>query len=496
MIYRLLSLGEGVGGRGLIFIAMEKILALNDVSLKMGGRSILKNIHLIIHAGEHWAIVGESGSGKSMLADALQGKVFFHGNISLKEGTRLSVIPQFQQLKNLSNTTDFYYQQRYNSYDSANTVTVKEWLGEETFGQNHPGHEYIQLLGLVPLADEPLIQLSNGEQKRLQLARTLMEQPDILVLDQPYIGLDVDARNLLNEILNHLTSRGITLVLLSSGTALPAFIDHVALLENGELTISKDVNYATTQYHDSNSNLEESLGKAVTPFQRKIEEAHFEWLVRMKNVNLEYEGHAILRNVNWQVRKGERWRIAGKNGSGKTSLLSLLTGDNPQAYANEIFLFDRKRGSGETIWEIKSRIGFVSPELHQHFDKFQTVHDTIASGLFDTIGLFRPISSEQEESTRIWERLFGLEPYSNHVLKQLPASLQRMALIARALVKYPPVLILDEPMQGLDPHQVGRVKKLINHLCRETDITVLYVSHYTEDIPEVIDQVLEMVKPS
>ena len=476
---------------------MEEILTLIGVSVKLGGKIILNNIHLSVRRGEHWAIVGQSGSGKSILLDAIQGKIFFRGNIILKEGTQIAVMPQFQQLKNLSNTTDFYYQQRYNSYDSANTVTVKQWLGEETFEHSHPGNEYIQLLGLIELGDEPLIQLSNGEQKRLQLARTLMEGPQVLVLDQPYVGLDADARNLLNEILSQLAVRGITLVLLSSKAELPGFIDHVAILENGELTaVNKGPDYPSIHYHDSYSNAEALLEKVMPNFKVKIDETPFENLVRMKNVNLEYEGHSILRNVNWQVRKGERWRIAGKNGSGKSSLLSLLTGDNPQAYANEIYLFDRKRGSGETIWEIKSRIGFVSPELHQHFDKFQTVHDTIASGLFDTIGLFRPISSPEDETVKIWERIFNLEAYSNDVLKQLPASLQRMALIARALVKYPPVLIFDEPMQGLDPHQVEWVKKLLNFLCRETSITVLYVSHYNEDIPEAIDNVLEMIKPS
>src|SRR5688572_13384763 len=126
----------------------------------------------------------------------------------------------------------------------------------------------------------------------------------------------------------------------------------------------------------------------------------------MKKVSVQYGDKIILDEVNWKVMKGERWLLSGPNGAGKSTLLSLITADNPKAYANSIFLFGKKRGSGESIWDIKKKIGFISPELHLFFDQGTSCFDVIASGLFDTIGLFRQLSAAQQRSE---ERRVGKE---------------------------------------------------------------------------------------
>lgn len=184
--------------------------------------------------------------------------------------------------------------------------------------------------------------------------------------------------------------------------------------------------------------------------------------------------------------------VSGPNGAGKSTLLSLITADNPQAYANRIWLFGRRRGSGETIWEIKQKIGFVSPELHLYFDPGASCYEVVASGLFDTIGLFRPLAPEQEETVMLWMKLLSLQELRMRLLQQLSAGQQRMVLLARALIKNPPMLILDEPCQGLDDGQTAYFRELIAELCEAFDKTLIYVSHYRDELPHGIDKYLRL----
>jgi molybdate transport system ATP-binding protein len=214
----------------------------------------------------------------------------------------------------------------------------------------------------------------------------------------------------------------------------------------------------------------------------------------MVDTTIKYGEATILNHIHWEVRKGERWNVSGPNGAGKSTLLSLITADNPQAYANEIWLFDRRRGTGETIWDIKRKIGFVSPELHLYFDTGANCFDVIASGLFDTIGLFRPLTAQQEETTLLWMQLLSLQELRTRRLAQLSTGQQRMVLLARALIKNPPMLILDEPSQGLDEEQTAYFRSLVTALCEAFDKTLIYVSHYRQELPACIDKFLQLEK--
>lgn len=180
------------------------------------------------------------------------------------------------------------------------------------------------------------------------------------------------------------------------------------------------------------------------------------------------------------------------NGAGKSTLLSLITGDNPQAYANEIYLFDRRRGTGESIWDIKRKTGFLSPELHLYFDRSSTAYGTLASGLWDTIGLFRGLSEAQHELVLEWLDFLGFGQYRNTLLSSLPAGIQRMLLLGRAMIKTPPLLVLDEPWQGLDQEHIEGVKSLIDRYCETYRATLIFVSHYQEDLPGCINRFLRL----
>ena len=222
------------------------------------------------------------------------------------------------------------------------------------------------------------------------------------------------------------------------------------------------------------------------------DETNFDQAVKMINVNIRYGDKQVLKNINWQVNRGERWVLSGANGAGKSTLLSLINADNPQAYANEIYLFDKRRGRGESIWDIKKRIGFVSPEMHLYFESGISVFDAVASGLFDTIGLFRKLTIQQQNKVDDWLKLMQVSHLRNKLLKHLPNSQQRLILIVRALIKNPSLLIFDEPAQGLDEDQLSFFNVLIEQLCTDTSKTIIYVSHYKEEIPSCINKRIEL----
>jgi molybdate transport system ATP-binding protein len=215
-------------------------------------------------------------------------------------------------------------------------------------------------------------------------------------------------------------------------------------------------------------------------------------IIEIKNTTIQYDNKKILDNINWTVNSGEKWLIKGHNGAGKSTLLSLITGDNPQAYANNVKLFGKQRGTGESIWELKKKIGFLSPELHKYFDAALTVEDTIKSGFFDTMGVYKKLNQAQIEiANHIFEQ-FQLHPYTHQPFGTLSIGLQRWTLLARALIKNPPLLILDEPCQGLDENHIMQLLHTINYYVATYHTTLLYVTHIENEIPEHMDYLLQL----
>ena len=218
-------------------------------------------------------------------------------------------------------------------------------------------------------------------------------------------------------------------------------------------------------------------------------------LVDMRDVSVKYGDTLVLDNINWRVRQNENWAIVGPSGSGKTTLLSLIAGDNPQAYANEIYLFGKKRGSGESIWDIKEHIGMVSSEIQTLYRKEITACDVVASGIFDTIGLYRNLDSTHKEKVNKWIEFFSISHLASDIFNHLSFGERRMVLLARSMVKSPELLILDEPCQGLDQENRRLFVRLIEMIGRDTDTNLLYVTHYQDELPSCIDHVLTLKKP-
>jgi molybdate transport system ATP-binding protein len=371
------------------------------------------------------------------------------------------LVEQQHHFKNRSNLSDFYLQQRFNSSDCEDAYTVEEELAGLGLG------DWVALFELEGLLKRPLIQLSNGENKRLQIVKSLAYQPDWLILDNPYVGLDVNGREVLTKGLLSLQARGIYFILVSSPGDVPDFINQIIELPNPLQENEKPI----------------PLLRPLNPFQVAV---------KMEKVQITYGTKTILQDFTWEVKRGERWAIKGPNGAGKSTLISLITADNPQAYSQNLTLFDRKRGSGESIWDIKRMIGYVSPELHLYFKEGGSCFSVVASGLFDTQGLFKRVNEEQIAQVNHWMQVMGVAHLTERSFSQISGGEQRMVLITRALVKNPELLILDEPCQGLDGVQTDRLKTVLDYLAAQSEMTLLYVSHYDRDIPSCVNQVLEL----
>jgi molybdate transport system ATP-binding protein len=474
-------------------------IILNNITVQQHGKTVLHDISLHIKSNQHLAVTGNSGSGKTVLAKTVASHIFYKGKIEISFTGNKKLFPKVvlaenaETWKNLSNISDFYYQQRFNSCDAENAITVAQSLELVTSHLSAKEKEikisqWLAQFNLLHRANTPLIQLSNGEQKKLQLIKVLLQQPQVLILDKAFTGLDSKSRKELHNILNALAAEGTTIILITDDKELPDCITHVAELKDGKLDFfSAKEDYLFSQYLKGKETV--SLSNELP---KLLSQQAFDTIVEIKNTTVQYGNKIILENINWKIKQGEKWLVKGPNGAGKSTLLSLITADNLQAYSNEVFLFDKRRGKGESIWDVKKKIGYVSPELHKYFDTNISVYQTIASGFFDTMGLYKKLNNEQKNILTEWIDFFELARFADHALSSLSAGQQRWALLARALVKQPPLLVLDEPCQGLDDEHIHQFVSLINNICHQSNTTLIYVSHYDDDLPSCIQYKMEL----
>jgi molybdate transport system ATP-binding protein len=478
-----------------------------------------------IFPGEHWALVGPNGSGKSLLAAALAGRLrVLQGELgaseaaTLREGPGGVILVSQADHGALAARYSLFHQARWNASEADEGPSVEDLLeyrsveainpyavlpereDEAAFDSRRKG--VIELFRLTPLLKRRALQLSNGEGRKLLLARALLRAPRLLVLDDPFAGLDSSSRADLHEILEGLARGGTTLVIASARIEdMPAFVDRFLRLEDCRITGQGRAGDAAEESPPSSGDPsgDPRLGNSLEPRRGEgraspanAAQGDAPAIVELRSVTVRYGETIILDRVDFRMRKGEHWALLGANGAGKSTLLSLLLGDNPQAYANDVRLFGRRRGSGESIWDIKSRIGWVAPELLLHFPAGLRCLDVVLSGFHSSLGLFE--DSGPEDAERALEELsaLGLAAGAEEPLGALSVGNQRLVLLARALVSDPELLILDEPCQGLDAAHVRLVTEEVDRLGREGRASIIYVTHLAEQIPPCVTHVLRL----
>ena len=454
-------------------------------------------VNFVMNPGEQIALVGPNGAGKSRLVDILIGrwpllmnevKYHFPSSVSDMVCDNIKYLTFRDSYGDADGT--FYYQQRWNSQDMETTPLVRELLPEasnETLQKT-----LFDLFGLEEFLDKHIVLLSSGELRKFQLTKALISSPSVLILDNPFIGLDTPTRDLLRGLLEKMIQvmHLHVILVLSREDEIPDFITHIVPVEDlvcGE-KIEKNV-FLNNGCHFSDVVLNYSLEPSVAPMDNIRREGE---IVHLNKVSIRYGDRTILNELDWTVRKGEKWALTGENGSGKSTLLSLICADNPQSYACDISLFGRKRGTGESIWEIKKHIGYVSPEIHRAYLKNMPAIEIVASGLHDSVGLYVRPKPEQRSVCEKWMNVFGIGELKDDSFLQLSSGEQRLVLLARAFVKEPDLLILDEPLHGLDTSNRKLVKEIIDTYARKEGKTMIMVSHYPEEFPSCITHSLHL----
>lgn len=415
-----------------------------------------------------YEITGPNGSGKSYLARVLCGKVFNKNNVTRQLSLTEISYTDFTADGSVFQYSSSYYQERYQSGTKLESIKVIDFLKLQ---QADPATvDFAQIILPAKLLDREMIELSSGETRKVLIAKTLLKPAQIYILDNPFTGLDAQSTADLSNFLRHFHERsGCCLLILTikqhfaQDTAVECIHLEPFTSRSGAIPDPKKL---------------PQFDSPAAPFERVFD---------IRQGQIQAGGKELLHEVNWCILKGEKWLLQGPNGSGKTTLTSLMYADNPSAYAQDLIIFDKKRGSGESIWQIKARIGFVSPEIQNYWPQSAKVLDVVQSGLSGTQILVRPIKAAEKIHLEALLAALGLAVFAQTPLGQLSSGEKKLVMIARALALNPPVLILDEPFQGLDTERTSLVQALFKQLAG-AERTILQIAHEQSEVLECIQK--------
>ena len=510
-------------------------ISVDDITIRIGDRLLFEHTTWKMTKDQNWAIIGPTGSGKSSLVRAISGTArLAAGHITYRfdDGeTRPYIYPYEVRVLSPEDHQQFlnrhaeYHQARWQGSEGEAASTVAHLLSLESLVRRSPFEVsppavdetaylrqrafVMELFGLGKLLERKALHLSHGESRKVLLARILLQTPRLLVLDSPFTGLDQESRAFFREAVETLLRRGEPRILMISGRLddMCEAITHLMVVDRRRVAAQGPREQVASRadlqplLHDPGNDITLADDGVVRRYAAALEASPPEdakgvaagpTFVSMEDVSITYSGTGILRGINWTVKQGERWVLLGPNGAGKSTLLSLILADNPQAYANRVAVFGKPRTTGEAIWEVKQAIGWVSPELHAFYPQDVTCFDVVCSGFFNSVGLFRSCSPAQRAAAVGWLKALGIDDLSERPFKTASAGQQRLVLLARALVKNPPLLILDEPCQALDDHHRRLFVSLIDNLCRQTPLTLIYVTHDRDEIPQSVTHLLKL----
>ena len=466
----------------------------------------------MVQRGEQWVITGPNGSGKSYLAALLSGNLPLCGvQLAFGDGIEdhVSVVTFTQQQEQAATSwlqarwhgqnEDAINVRKFLSYEEVNEINPFEVRADETAERDAFAKRLRKFGGVFnvqPLWNRLLVQLSNGEMRRVLLTRALLKEPRLLILDDPFAGLDREMRIRLQDALNRLSDEGLPMLLMvRNEDEIPAcathrlFLDHVQIV--GKRKRGQRRLHSKAQIPGKNDR-RAFLGR-VDPDPRSHRVSSLNPVIELRSISVRYGRRILFDKFDWTVNAGTRWIITGPNGSGKTTLLSLISGDNPAAYANDVRVFGHARGPGESLWPIRRRIGQVSPEIQCHFDTDMFCLDAVLSGRYNNEGQkMRPTRTSREEA-REWLLKLGLAGVERIPLGALSAGRQRLVLLARAMFPKPDLLLLDEPCLNLDTDSKRLVLDVLEKLLNtHPEETVVCVTHRSDDIPRGFNRILRL----
>jgi len=335
----------------------------------------------------------------------------------------------------------------------------------------------------LDLKGRTLKSLSSGERKKALLQHLLGKQPDFLILDNLFDNLDSASREALKEVLETRSGNLLLIQFLSRSEDLLEGIKNRAFLSGSRMVGFPD-------YTPEEVKLKGERFTGALPPAPDASLSLPEVLIDFRKVDLSYGPTPILSQIEWKIEKGDFWELRGPNGSGKTSLITMIIGDNPKAYGQNLYLFGNRKGSGESVWDIKAKIGYFTPSLTDRFRGNHTAEAMLISGLLDSVGLYIAPTDQQRALAQSWLSLLGLSDRAKTQFRNLSEGHQRLLMCARAMIKHPPVLILDEPTAGLDETSAGLLISLVQKMAAESETAILFVSHRKEpglQAPKVLE---------
>jgi molybdate transport system ATP-binding protein len=473
-------------------------IKLNNVTANLGTNEresfLVSNLTWQVESAQHWVLLGGNGAGKSAITAVLLDQANIVSGTRSCDFKRTEIVSSDLQKQLI--TAELLADQD----DITDGKTSPKLVSELIYQQSCPYfdqqlcQQLITGFAFEALLKQRLRALSTGETRKLMLIKALSNRPELIVLDEPFDGLDVQSVELLRSVLIELSASMTMVFVVNRLDEIPVFITHYGYVKNGEL--QQQLATPDLKQRDDLFKLLHLQQTDLTIPSKDVAHSAPEFsepeLVRLQNASVSYSGKVIFNHLNWTIKARQHWQLSGQNGSGKTCLLNLITGDNPQCYNNDIKVFGYQRGSGESIWQIKQHIGYISNALHMEYRVSISALNTIVSGFYDSIGLYQKPTQIQLDIAIQWLALLGLSELKNTPFTQLSFGDQRMLLIARAMVKHPTLLILDEPCLGLDEANRQRVLLLIEKICTAGSSTVIYVNHHAKDKITGIEHYLDM----
>lgn len=446
-----------------------------------------------MQSGDTWAVYGPSGSGKSMLKNILLGKTTLvqhspESSLPSSDCRCVEISPQLERqlLEREKHDDDSEFME--GGFDPGRSA--HNLITETAHPEFSHLEEWVKRLKLDHKLETSFKVLSNGETRKVLWLRAIAQNPDLILMDSPFEGLDHATRQSLMQCFNTHILTGTKIIFTQRLEDIPESVDAVLdLSSKGQAkAYSKEAWQGKNKLaHHTPFVLPDELN------QHSAKQQPANPLIAFKNLNIAYGEQIVFKNFDWTMKPGENWLFTGPNGAGKTTLLQLIHADHSQSYGQDIQLFGYQRGQGESIWDIKAHIGFVSADFQRHYPLSMTGTAMVVSGFFDSMGVYQKPSSQQLQSAKLWLECLQIEHLADKYLKLMSWGEIRTLMIARALVKRPSLLILDEPCQGLDDQHKKQVLELIENCCRSFEINIILVSHHPDERVNGLTHHLEWV---